>query len=260
MSNLQFEGAKHWWSVYRFRPSLIGGLITLCVIPLFIKLGMWQYNKAEQKQALQSVFEQYKHAPAVALPATIDQADKWKYRPVKVSGEYLQQYQILLDNQVEGERVGYHVITPLLMDQPSRVVLIDRGWVEAPANHTDLPKIETPTGKQALSGWVWVPSAKFYTLESAQLLDKSHWQTVWQNMDMKRYQSMVPYTVMPTVIRMDESSGGGGYVRHWVAPDDKSGMNLSYAYQWFGFALAAIAIYIFVSFKKTETEENDGKF
>lgn len=250
MSNLQFSGMQSLWARYKFRPSLLGALLLICMVPLFIKLGLWQYNKAQQRQALQAVFEQYRGAEPVELPKTIEHVDNWKYRAVKLTGEYLPQYQILLDNQLNGERVGYHVLTPLLNDQ--QVVLIDRGWVAALPNHVDIPKVETPTGKQSVFGWVWVPSQKFYTLESSESTAKKDWQAVWQNMDMKKYQSVLPYALMPIVIRLSQDSAGGGYDRQWQAPDDKSGMNLSYAYQWFGFAFAAVGIYLFVSFKRIE--------
>ncbi len=253
MSNLQFRFSGYLHG-YRFRPSWLGTLVTICCIPLFIKLGFWQYNKAEQKKALQATYEKYGQSPPLKLPAVIDKPEEWRYRPVAVSGVYLPQYQFFLDNQVEGEAVGYHVITPLQMEGTETVVLIDRGWITARDDHSEVPHVETPSGKQDVIGKVWLPSARFYTLAKADALADpklaQEWQAVWQNMDMSRYAKLVPFKTLPVAIRLDAASKAGGFVRNWVLPDDRVATNVSYAYQWFGFAVAAVIIYIVVSFKK----------
>jgi surfeit locus 1 family protein len=232
----------------QFKPSLIGTIATLALIPLFIHLGMWQFNKAMIKQRLQDQYEVSAKQQDAALPSDFTHLDDLRYKHVLVQGEYLTQYQILLDNQVEGEVAGYHVITPLRLHERNQVLLIDRGWVPALPNHTDLPAIETPAGEQEVSGQIWVPSQKFYTLKN----DDNHtekWQAVWQNMDMKSYAKAVPFEVVPVVLRMSPKNAGG-FVRNWVRPDDRIQTHLSYAYQWFGFAMATLGIYLFVSLRR----------
>ncbi|HSH73962.1 MAG TPA: SURF1 family protein [Methylophilaceae bacterium] len=252
MSNLQFR-----FTDYRFSPTWLGTVITICCIPLFIKLGLWQYGKAEHKQALQASYERYSTAPPAQLPDAIENIEGWRYRPVAVQGEYLPQYQILLDNQVEGEVAGYHVITPVQIANSKRIVLVDRGWIPARDSHADLPEITTPTGPQSIVGKVWVPTAKFYTLESKRPLNSkaNAWQPIWQNLDMARYQSSVPLDALPFVIRLNADSNAGGFVRNWVMPADRVMTNISYAYQWFGFAVAALLIYFYVSLKKIKQSD-----
>ena len=233
-------------------------LITLCCIPLFIKLGLWQYHKAEQKQSLQTMYDAYAHAAPEALPAAIAQPEEWRYRQIKVVGEYQPRYQILLDNQVENDLVGYHVITPLKIQGTQRFILIDRGWIAAKDNHSDLPRIDTPSGVQEVTGQGWLPSTKFYTLQAPVPQSGAAWQPVWQNMDMGLYGKSVPFELASLVIRLDQKSKAGGFVRNWQRPDDRVTTNIGYAYQWFGFAVAALAIYIFISCKKV-TVKNEGE-
>lgn len=260
MTNLQFGLMGR-----QFRPSWIGTLATVLCIPLFVHFGQWQYGKAQQKIALQQQYDAYAHTPAVSLPNRIDDPAAWKYKPVKATGEYLTQYQILLDNQLNGEAVGYHVITPLKDSQTGTVVLVDRGWVLAMDNHRDLPKIEAPDGAVDVAGIAWLPASKFFTLgvdESAGNDASNHvanhqltqpLPAVWQNMDMKAYQKMVPFTVLPIVMRLNaDVNGAGGFERQWPAPAERIEMHLSYAYQWYGFAVATLLIYLFVSFKKQQ--------
>jgi surfeit locus 1 family protein len=235
---------------YQFKPSWLGALVTVCCIPIFIKLGLWQYHKAQQKQALQDSYDHYLHADPVEIPELIAEPEAWRYRQVKVTGAYETQYQILLDNQVSNEQVGYDVITPLHISNTDRYVLVDRGWIPAQDDHSSLPAIDTPAGEQEVVGQVWLPSSKFYSLDGSVTGVKSDWQMLWQNMDMKRYSASTPFKLSPLVIRLDAASQTGGFKREWQQPAERIGMYLSYAYQWFGFAVAAVAIYLFVSFKK----------
>ena len=236
MSNLQFK------------PTWVGTLAMLVCIPLFIHLGMWQYSKAEKKQALQAQYNANNDEVLQGIPAELGDLDALRYKQVLVQGEYLPQYQILLDNQVEGETAGYHVITPLQLADKAEVVLVDRGWIPASDNHSDLPKVEIPANAQKVLGQVWVPSQKFYTLAAPEAA-KQEWQVLWQNMDMATYAKSVPFKVVPFVLRMSPSNDGG-FVRNWIRPDDRIETHLSYAYQWFGFAAATLAIYLFVGFRR----------
>lgn len=251
MSYLQFR-----ISDYVFRPTWLGTLITLICIPVFINLGQWQYDKAQQKQTLQTLRDSYSADHPVQLPLVITDQEEWRYQQVKVEGTYKTQYQILLDNQVENERVGYHVITPLQIADTDRYVLVDRGWVPAKANHSDLPEITTPAGLQQVAGHIWIPSEKYYSLEKPEQRQQSEWQTIWQNIDMKRYTAAVPFEVLPVVIRLDAASKAGGFSRNWPPPADRINTHIGYAYQWFGFAAAALIIYIVVSFRRKNVKES----
>ncbi len=217
-------------------------------IPLFIKLGLWQYNKAELRKEIQSSYNASLDQDALVLPDNLTDVDAWKYKKVKVKGQYETKYQILLDNQVEENVAGFHVITPLRLDGSNDYVLINRGWVAGGANHTDTPTINTPDYSLEIIGFVWVPSKKIFSLESDN--EKSSWKTVWQHMDMERYQKSIPIHILPLVIKLDSKSNAGGFVRKWQLPASKIATNMGYAYQWFGFTIASILIFLFTSIKK----------
>lgn len=217
-------------------------------IPLFIKLGLWQYNKAELRKEIQSSYNASLDQDALVLPDNLTDVDAWKYKKVKVKGQYETKYQILLDNQVEENVAGFHVITPLRLDGSNDYVLINRGWVAGGADHTDIPTINTPDYSLEIIGFVWVPSKKIFSLESDN--EKSSWKTVWQHMDMERYQKSIPIHILPLVIKLDSKSNAGGFVRKWQLPASKIATNMGYAYQWFGFTIASILIFLFTSIKK----------
>lgn len=253
MKQLQFRFIN-----WIFSPSLVGLFITIICIPLFIKLGLWQYGKAQQQIIIQAAYKQSIHDTAFKLPLELPSYDGLRYKKVNVSGHYETEYQILLDNQVENQRVGFHVITPFKIDNTDKYVLVDRGWLLGKDRHTDLPTFDTPSNKLEVVGQVWLPSAKIFTLEknSALDVDKTHkgaWAKVWQNMDMAKYKQLAPIKILPIVIRLDSESPAAGFLRNWQIPSDKIATNLGYAYQWFGFAFATCAIFLVMSIKKVKT-------
>ncbi|MDI1309686.1 MAG: SURF1 family protein [Methylotenera sp.] len=263
MKQMQFRMHR-----YVFQPTALGIAITLLCIPLFIKLGLWQYSKAQQKQLIHEAYDQAKLDKALEFPLGItdssaNHVNDWKYKKVSVQGVYDTNYQFLLDNQVEGDRVGYHVITPLKIDNSNEYVLVNRGWILGKDTHTELPVFNTPEGKQTLTGQIWVPSKKIFTLEgpvdssevSAQL-GNQHWQPVWQNISMEKYKRSVPFNVSELAIKLDQESTAGGFVRNWQIPADRITNNLGYAYQWFGFAFAALLIFFYISTTKVRPENN----
>ena len=235
-------------SGYVFCPSWLGLLVLLICVPLFIKLGLWQYHKAELKKEIQSSYDTSLDSEALNLPDKLENLDAWRYKRIQVKGRYDTKYQILLDNQVENNRAGFHVLTPLKLEGRNDYILINRGWVAGGTTRGDLPKITTPVEPVEIVGLAWVPSKKIFTLESD--VEKNTWNDVWQNMDMERYQKSVAIKVLPIVIKLDAKSNAGGFVRNWQVPASRIATNIGYAYQWFGFAVASILIFLFTSIKK----------
>jgi surfeit locus 1 family protein len=237
---------------FNFKPKLSMTLATIIVMTICIKLGFWQYNKAQTKLVLQEQMELGLEVAPVGLPDSIQSKEVWRYKRVKFSGVYASQYQILLDNKVNEGVVGYHVLTPMKIEGAKQeYVLVNRGWVAGNLNR-NIPKVTTPEGKQTIQGDIFFPLTKFFTLESPQTSEK--WQGVWQHIDMQRYTDAVPFGVVPYVVRLDAQSTGGGFSRNWPLPANRITVHLGYAYQWFGFALTLFVIYIVLNFKKLKKE------
>lgn len=237
---------------FQFKPTLMGTVITLICIPVFIKLGFWQYNKAMLKQSIQDEYNKSALNGALDLVGHIQALEALQYQRVKVFGEYATKYQILIDNRIENDQAGFHVITPFKIQNLNRYVLVNRGWIKGKDKHTDIPAFNTPKGGQEIEGMVWVPSKKIFTLEDKTQSNPSSqdWQLVWQNLDMDKYEKSAQIDVLPIIIKLDPQSNAGGFVRNWQVPVERIMTNLGYAYQWFGFAFAALAIYIYMSCKR----------
>lgn len=237
-------------------------LLTVLMLSLCVKLGLWQLHKAAFKQALQAQLNTRQTESAVALPDKITTLESWRYKRVKFSGRYDTRYQLLLDNQVENTVAGYHVLTPMQLQDSKMYVLVNRGWIPRANAKVGaaiaVPTIDTPQGLQTLVGDIGLPAAKFFTLEAAASKD-GQWQTVWQHLDMARYATSVPFAVQPFVVRLAPNNQSGGFVRNWPPPGERVSMHLGYAYQWFGFALTLLVIFIVLNVKQKNIELKEYK-
>jgi len=250
---------------YTFRPNILMTLATLAAMALCIKSGLWQYNKAELKQSLQTQLNARLAEPPTELTdnliadkliaGKILELENLRYMRIKFTGIYETRFQVLLDNQVENTVAGYHVFTPMQVEGSQAYVLVNRGWIKGRSDRKP-PVVTAPQGRQEIEGDIRLPAKKFFTLE-APPEKGGKWQPIlqnqiWQYMDMQRYIKSVPFAVQPFVVRLDAKSKAGGFVRNWPVPGERVNMHLGYAYQWFGFALTLLVIYIVLNVKKKQ--------
>ena len=69
---------------YSFRPNLWMTLAALLMLAICIKLGMWQYDKADARRTLQKQLNTRLTEPAVTLPAKITALESWRYKRVSL--------------------------------------------------------------------------------------------------------------------------------------------------------------------------------
>src|SRR3970282_1747564 len=85
-------------------------LATLALLPLMIGLGMWQLDRAGQKQRLQAEYNRGHLEPAKHLLSVLEHPEALRFRRVAARGRYEPEYQILIDNRVHQGQAGYHVL------------------------------------------------------------------------------------------------------------------------------------------------------
>jgi len=211
----------------------------LCVtgaVAALVMLGLWQLQRAQEKQMLVDHYEERMNAKSVQVSQTRMGSDM-EYFPAQVKGQFEAQYQILLDNRVHEGRVGYDVLTPFRIQNARMRILVNRGWVPVGPSRARLPVLETPGQAQIISGYLYRPPERYFSLEKRlpTLADK-----VWQNLDLERFQTEAGYPLQPYVLRLDVGLPGAyqqlspGYSDQWV--DRHRG----YAVQWFGLALVLL--------------------
>lgn len=201
-------------------PYVVGVLV--CV--LTIKLGLWQTDRAEEKQALGARIE-----AAATAPSTTAAANLTEWQVLRLTGQWRSEATIYLDNRVQYGQPGYHVLTPLQMVDGT-VVLVKRGWTGIGLNRSALPVVNTPAGEVTINGRVRLPEAKPYTLA-----DAPGEGARWQYVDLAAYRAWSKLAVIDEVLEQTDPSTDG-LIRDWPRPDLGVDRHRGYAVQWFGLA------------------------
>ena len=100
------------------RKSLLLSLVAAFFATLGIYLGFWQLDRAAQKEALQSAMEQQANKPPLALNMflNLNDVNEVLHQRVLLSGSWIAQSTVYLDNRQMDGKVGFFVLTPLLLE------------------------------------------------------------------------------------------------------------------------------------------------
>lgn len=224
----------------RWRPKVLPTLATIVAIAVFVAAGEWQRGRMEQKHALRAQFDLAYQAAPVPLPVASEDWSVWRYRAVVASGVFDAQRQFLLDNKVHRGRIGFHVITPLRVND-GRVVLIDRGFVAGTGSRAALPSAPPPAGIVTVHGRVNIPSARY--LELARVPQSG---PVWQNLDPARFSAATGIDVLPIVVEQRAVEGAAdSLIRSSTPPDFGVARHRVYMLQWYAFAALAAGLWLY---------------
>jgi surfeit locus 1 family protein len=226
-------------------------LATIVGIAVFVAAGQWQQRRMHEKEELRAQQDAAALAPPLVLDLLPDATD-WaalRYRNVSAAGTFDAKRQILVDNRVHDERVGYHVVTPLTL-QDGRTVLVDRGWIAQGLSRSELPAAPPPQGAVKVVGRIAIPSRGYLELERDTATGP-----VRQNLDPARFAAASGVTVLPIVIEETASSGAGDdLVRDWPAPDFGIDKHRIYMMQWYAFAALAAGLWLYFRFRRGGTD------
>ena len=207
-------------SGYSFRPRAWAFVLAAAGCAAFIALGQWQTRRAAEKRLLAATEKR-----------------------LALQGEFLERYTVLFDNKLNLGRVGYEVVQPLHLAD-GRNVLVDRGWIAAPAHREQLPQIRTPPGKHEIEGRVLPHFPNAYAASAAVPEGR-----VWQNVEIPTFAAWSGLALEPYVIEQ-HSPFPDGLARNWPRPDYGVAMHESYALQWYSFAVLAAVLFVVLSFRR----------
>jgi len=217
---------------YSFRPRGWTLAIAALACAAFIALGNWQSRRADEKRALAMQFDQALRANPIALPPAHVAANDVLHRRVEARGVFIPERTVLLANRLRHARTGYEVVTPLRLGDSGWHVLVERGWLPAPAPPA---LVRTPTGVQRIDG------IALERLPRALAAGSENSGTVRQNLDIAAYAAETGLELEPFVIEQ-HSSADDGLERDWPRVDLGVQMHESYALQWYTFAALTLVI------------------
>jgi surfeit locus 1 family protein len=225
-----------------FEPRAFTTLLALALVAALVALGRWQLHRADEKQALYTLFETGQDATRAVDAATPKLP---RYQHVEAVGAYDSTRQILIDNMSNAEgRAGYYVITPFAL-HGGGWLLVNRGWVPVGASRAMKPEVAVARQEREIKGradelpragmqlGARVPLAPPYPVvanfpthaEIGALLGESAWARA------------------ATLVLLDPGEPVG-YLRQWQPPGFAPVRHIAYAVQWFAMAAGLVVIYI----------------
>ena len=240
-----------------FKPGLIPTIVFLLILPVLLRLGFWQLDRAEEKRELIELFKQQNELGPLFIKDKIKFDEKLNYRTAKVAGNYNMDKQIFIDNKVYQGKTGVHVMTPFKLKNSEYSILVNRGWVSMVIDRSSLPEIKTPSNTLTLSGKIKILGKKPFMV-GEKFQSNQGWPALTQWINIADIEKKSGLKLLPYIFLLDEKEQSG-YVRNWKPVVMQPEKSTSYAVQWFALALALSIIYIVVNLKESKSELEDGE-
>jgi len=224
--------------------ALVVLVATLAGMALTARLGLWQLDRAEQKNRLQADLDQRGDLPPLtlaALASTADEAEGQVHRQAVVEGRWLPDHTVHLDNRQMDGRVGFFVLTPLQLPDGT-ALLVQRGFRPRDfIDRTRLSPVPTPEGAVTLTGRLARSPSRLYEFEAAAS------GPIRQNLDIQAYAAETGLPLRPVSLLQLSPSADDGLSRDWPRPAADVHKHYGYAFQWF--ALCALICGLHVWFR-----------
>ena len=225
---------------------LCAALVTAAVTA---RLGVWQLDRASQKEALQRALDQRRQMPVLGpldLPATDQLLQDRLHRRIELVGVWLPEHTVYLENRQMQGRPGFFAITPLALPDGT-AVLVQRGWL--PRDLRERTRVQAPApppGTVRLMARIALPPARLYEF------DATATGPIRQNLDIGGFALETRLKLRPlSVLELDDAPSTGPQaptpdrlLRDWPAPAADVHKHLGYAFQWFALSLLTLALYV----------------
>ncbi len=215
-------------------------LLTLALLPLMVSLGLWQLSRAEQKNQIQNDFNDRANLVANSLPSDTTDIN---YLSVRLEGAFDNERVFFLDNRTYQGRVGYEVLLPFTVST-GELVLVNRGWVQAPATRAELPPIE-PAQQAIIEGQFYRPDKPTLLLEEQDYSNQT-WPIVIQSVEMETLSRLLAAPLYPYQVRLKAESFSA-LTADWPVVTTSPEKHTAYAVQWFAMAVALVLWFVFAN-------------
>jgi surfeit locus 1 family protein len=253
---------------YRFllRPGWLAlHVLVLLLVLMMISLGFWQLRRLDEKKDRNALVEARQDEPVVPVEEVLPpdagdaEVEALNFRRVEATGTYQVDEQVLVRNRSLSGSPGTWVLTPLLLDDGTALV-VSRGWIPLDG---DPERAAPPDGEVTVQGFVQMPQTRgtFGPTDAADGTIDS-----LSRVDVERLQQQVDETLLPAWIQLVEQDPAQPeeIPAEVPLPTLDEGPHLSYAGQWFIFAAIAAGGYVILlrrtaAKKEAETAVEDDR-
>jgi surfeit locus 1 family protein len=236
-------------------------LITLATIvgaAVTMKLGFWQLSRAHEKLALQASIQTQAALPPLSasvlvLPQASSQSTNLLHRTITLTGHWLPQYTVFLDNRQMDNKPGFFVATPFefvdAATSSKKTILVQRGWMPRNfLNRDKLPEIVSDAADVTITGRIALSPSKLFEFKGTET------GVIRQNIEIEALAKEFKIDLLPySLLQLDDVAAAGKdkledqMLRRWAQPNYGSEKNYGYMVQWW--ALSALMTMLYVWFQ-----------
>ncbi len=224
--------------MYRFLLSvrwLVATVVVAAIVATCVSLGFWQIRRLDERIGSNALIEARLSEEPAEMTALAGGADPAavEYRRVWARGTFLPEDEVLVRSQVLDGAAGFHVVTPLRLDDGS-IVMVNRGWVPL---SMDRPPVSArpPAGTVRVDGIVRLSQIR----RGVGPVEPPGRIQVVSRIDLERLAAQLPGPVVPVWIQLKGSPSDVPVPLPEPDVDDE-GPHRSYAIQWFSFATVGV--------------------
>ncbi len=233
--------------------QLVPSLVYLSLLTLLLGLGNWQLGRSDEKKQFLALQEQgLMLSDVITLTGrSEDNVETLRFKKTQVIGHYDQAHQFLIDNQISAGKVGYFVLTPLVLEGEAKAVLVNRGWIPLNQDRSVLPVLELSSELITVTGRInSFPSVGIKLAGAEKPTDT--WPSVIQVVDSQVLAKHLAYPLFNFQIELDKNLFGG-FKREWqtttiMMPEQHT----AYAVQWFALAFTQTLLFIWYTCKSND--------
>lgn len=246
----------------RFRPSLGATLVTVLGLAVAIGLGTWQLERLQWKTDLVARVASRMAEPPAPLPVRIDDPAAWEFRPVTLTGRFLNDREMPLIARPHQGRVGYELLVPFQRADGAGIVLVNRGFIPMDLRDPATRPAGRVTGEVAVKGIVRLPQQPGLFQPGNGTPQPG---SAWMRPDPPAMAAALSLdNVAPVVVEMlpGQSFGSPNAGLTGAPPGTLAGIeprvdlpnnHLQYALTWYGLAVTLAGIYVLSQRKRADT-------
>jgi surfeit locus 1 family protein len=225
----------------------------MALLVVFARAGIWQLERAGEKEDLQARFAASNVVDPETMLVANAAASEARFRKFEISGHYDSARQILLDNMTAGGQNGYHVLTPFVT--ADKTVMVNRGWVKADPDRSRLPDVGVDIDPRTITGRLNRFPLPGIRLEAADT-SQDNWPRRLLFPTGEQIAANLGYDIAAYQLLLDPQAVDG-YLREWKAVEIGPERNLGYAVQWFALAALTVCIYLWLGWRYRNSLRKD---
>jgi cytochrome oxidase assembly protein ShyY1 len=233
--------------------------LVLLLIPIFLLLGQWQWERFEQRVAADRQQQDNVSADPVefeelsGVGVALSDDDRW--RAVTATGRFDSDHELLVRNRTSDHGPGFYVLTPLVTEEGTGI-LVNRGWVARAEAADEWPEVPAaPSGEVTVRGRAQISETEEATgIRERDGLPEGQVMLI----DVPEIADDVPYPLLGGFVEAVELIPEPEDVPVPAELDGYNwGLNLAYAVQWWVFTAMAVGGWVVLVRRERRREREE---